>query len=544
MQPGVTRRPTSGDSAERAPLVRLAEITKTFPGLRALDAVSLDVSRGEIVAVVGQNGSGKSTLVKILAGVYTADSGQVQLLTREGRPVTGPAALERLHFIHQDLGLIATLSTIENLDLSRRLGAGALTPLRTRSEQRDVEALIARFGDPFDVTASVARLTAAEQRVVAIARALMGWKHPDNVLVLDEPTVALPGTEVARLFTAVRRVAAEGAGVIFISHRLDEVLDLADRIVVLRGGAIVADVPADAVDHDELVRLITGRQLADGAGGDRELGAAPVLSVHHLRGASVRDLSLELSGGEIVGVGGLVGSGQESLAGLLFGAVPRIQGEVRAGEARLSPNDPRGAIQHGLGFIPGDRRGAGAVMEMYARENITLPRLAPLRRRLGRLDLKAEQADVETWVQRVQLSPPSAERPLNLFSGGNQQKVVLAKWLRTDPRVLLLDEPTQGVDVGAKASIYALIAGAARAGAAVLVTSTDMKELAALCDRVLIMRDGRVATTVTKPDLTEANLVGASLGLAQTEAEALFAGLVDSEPRSESPSHQAEVDDA
>ena len=258
----------------------------------------------------------------------------------------------------------------------------------------------------------------------------------------------------------------------------------------------------------------------------------------------MRDLSLELSGGEIVGVGGLVGSGQESLAGLLFGAVPRIQGEVRAGEARLSPNDPRGAIQHGLGFIPGDRRGAGAVMEMYARENITLPRLAPLRRRLGRLDLKAEQADVETWVQRVQLSPPSAERPLNLFSGGNQQKVVLAKWLRTDPRVLLLDEPTQGVDVGAKASIYALIAGAARAGAAVLVTSTDMKELAALCDRVLIMRDGRVATTVTKPDLTEANLVGASLGLAQTEAEALFAGLVDSEPRSESPSHQAEVDDA
>ena len=371
----------------------------------------------------------------------------------------------------------------------------------------------------------------------------MGWKHPDNVLVLDEPTVALPGAEVARLFTAVRRVAAEGAGVIFISHRLDEVLDLADRIVVLRGGAIVADVPGNAVDHDELVRLITGRELADADAGDRELGSAPVLSVRHLRGASVLDASLELSQGEIVGVGGLVGSGQEHLAGLLFGAEPRT-GDVRVGEERLSPNDPRGAIKHGLGFIPGDRRGAGAIMEMYARENVTLPRLAPLRRRLGRLDLRAEHADVETWVERVQLSPPSAERPLHLFSGGNQQKVVLAKWLRTDPRVLLLDEPTQGVDVGAKASIYALIVSAARAGAAVLVTSTDMKELAALCDRVLIMRDGRIAATVTRPDLTEANLVAASLGLAPTEAEALFGELVDSEPRSESPGHQPEVDDA
>ena len=276
------------------------------------------------------------------------------------------------------------------------------------------------------------------------------------------------------------------------------------------------------MDHDELVRLITGRQLTDAQLAHRDVAGAPALSARHLAGASVVDASIELTPGEIVGVGGLLGSGQEHLSGLLFGALKRSGGEVQVAGEPLDHGDPREAIKRGLAFIPADRRGRGAIMDMYARENLTLPRLAPLCRRFGRLDAKAERADVQVWTRRVELAPPDPERPLNLFSGGNQQKVVLAKWLRNEPRVLLLDEPTQGVDVGAKASIYALIADAARDGTAVLITSTDMKELAFLCDRVLIMREGRVASILDRSELSEANLVSASLGMRQTEVAALF----------------------
>jgi ABC-type sugar transport system ATPase subunit len=540
----VSRRLASGGAPMRQPLVRVRDLTKTFPGVRALDAVSLEVHPGEVVALIGQNGSGKSTLVKILAGVQSADSGEVDVLTADGQTVSGPDALERLHFIHQDLGLIPNLSTIENLDLSRRLGRSALAPVRIRAERREVQDLIERFGDLFDVEAPVGSLSAAEQRIVAIARALSGWKHAENVLVLDEPTVALPGNEVSLLFEAVRRVAAEGAGIIFISHRLDEVLDLADRVVVFRDGRLVADVEASTVDHDKLVHLITGRELTSDEAGPRELAGTPVLSAQHLAGASVHDASIELSPGEIVGVGGLIGSGQEHLSGLLFGALTRTEGEVRINGEPLAPDNPHEAIKRGLAFIPADRRGRGAIMNMYARENLTLPRLAPYRRRFGRLDRKSERADAASWTRRVELSPPDPERPLNLFSGGNQQKVVIAKWLRNGPSVLLLDEPTQGVDVGAKSSIYALIATAARDGAAVLVTSSDMKELASVCDRVIVMRDGRVATTLEKAALTEANLVSASLGMRQTEVAALFGELTDDKPSPSTQSTEAEVENA
>ena len=545
MRSGEAGRPAPCDGTDARPLVSLRDLTKTFPGLRALDAVSFDVHPGEVVAIVGQNGSGKSTLVKILAGVHHADSGEVEVRTSEGDPLSGPAALEHLRFIHQDLGLIPTLSTIENLDLGRRLGRGALAPVHRGAERREVVDLIARFGDPFDVQAPVGSLSAAEQRIVAIARALSSWTRSDNVLVLDEPTVALPGNEVSRLFDAVRRVAEEGAGIIFISHRLDEVLDLADRIVVLRDGRLVADVPAAAVDHDDLVRLIIGRELADAQVTPQASHGAPVLSARGVAGGSVIDASIELAAGEIVGVGGLLGSGHEHLSGLLFGAHTRTRGVVRVAGDVLVAGDPRAAINRGLALIPADRRARGAIMGMSARENLTLPRLGPLRRRLGRLDLEAERADVDDWSRRVALSPPDPERPLNLFSGGNQQKVVLAKWLRNDPRVLLLDEPNQGVDVGAKASIYALIVAAARAGAAVLVTSSDMKELAFLCDRVLVMRDGRVALTLSKPGLTEADLVSASLGLGQTEVTALF-GESGREPASSDDAQdpQTEVENA
>jgi ribose transport system ATP-binding protein len=290
-------------------------------------------------------------------------------------------------------------------------------------------------------------------------------------------------------------------------------MDLADRVVVLRDGRVVADAPVSELDHNELVRLIVGSALADeGPRAERPKGDCS-LSVRGLTGGLVRELDLDVCAGEVVGVAGILGSGREHVAALLFGAQPRVSGEVGVRGVGLPAGDPRASIAAGVAYVPGDRQAEGAVMPMRVRENLTLPDLHRLRRRFWRLDRSAERAEVAEWIDRVALRPADPERPLELFSGGNQQKVVIAKWLRNDPGVLLLDEPTQGVDVGAKAAIYSLIHDAAARGAAVLMTSSDTAELAAVCDRVVVMRNGLAATEVRGGDLTEERLVIESLDL-------------------------------
>ncbi|MDX6653512.1 MAG: ribose transport system ATP-binding protein [Solirubrobacterales bacterium] len=487
-------------------LLRVRGLSKTFPGLKALDDVSLEVKAGEIVALVGQNGSGKSTLVKVLAGVYQPDPGAEIELGEEGRA--------GLHFIHQDLGLVGTLSTIENFDLGRNLGRSALLPAPVRDEARHAEELVAGFGAHIDVRAPVEKLSAAERAIVAIARALDGWEQPKNVLVLDEPTASLHGEEVDKLFVAVRRVAERGAGVIFISHRLDEVIEIADRVVCLRDGKLIADVPRGGYDHDDLVELIAGEALAaaEEVATPRAQGE-PVLRASGIRAPTIAAMDISLHKGEILGVSGVLGSGREEVAATLFGAGLGTVEELEVDGEALGQLDPRRAIAAGVAYVPGDRHREGAVMKMTVRENMTLPRLRPLQRMMGWLDQREERREVDRWIDRVAVRPAEPERALELFSGGNQQKVVLAKWLRNEPKALLMDEPTQGVDVGAKAGIFELIANAAAAGAGVLVCSSDAKELALICDRVLVMRDGEVVAEVARgTQLSEAGLVRAGIG--------------------------------
>ncbi|MBS1881670.1 MAG: sugar ABC transporter ATP-binding protein [Actinobacteria bacterium] len=488
----------------REPLLTVRELSKTFPDLKALDRVGLEVQGGEIVALVGQNGSGKSTLVKILAGVHSPDHG--------GTISSGPDGKTALHFIHQDLGLIEGLTTIENLDLDGASGRRAIGPIRPRRERRRAEALIADFGGSFDVTRPVGELSAAERSIVAFARALRDWENPHNVLILDEPTAALHGDEVGKLFVAVRRVAERGAGVVFISHRLDEVVELADRVIVLRDGRLVADARRGDFDQGRLVELITGSVVAPITRHELRGDGEPVLRIRGLRGPTIRGIDFDLRAGEVLGVSGVLGSGREHIAATLFGSAAGTVTELDVQGSPLRGRSPRAAIAAGMGYVPADRHRDGAVMTMSARENMTLPRLRPLRRFAGRLDRRAERREVSSWCERVGLRPPDPERPLELFSGGNQQKVVLAKWLRNQPKVLLLDEPTQGVDVGAKAGIYELIAEAAAGGAGVLVASSDAKELALICDRVLILFEGALRAEVGGSDLTEAQLVADGLG--------------------------------
>jgi len=501
----------SADESGGDPLLRVTSLVKDFPGLRALDDVSLEVRSGEVVAVLGHNGSGKSTLVKVLAGRYLADDGSVEL------PASGGEEAAELHFIHQDLALVGALTAVENLNL---IGSARLRPHDSRAERRRAVELVSRFGEAFDVTVPVASLTPGQRAIVAIARALDGWTHPRNVLVLDEPTESLHGAEVEVLFSAVRGLAADGAGVMFISHRLDEVLALADRVVVLRDGRVVAAEPVDGLDHDRLVELITGATPAEiESHQPHDVRGDPVLSVRGLRGGAIEHLDLDLHPGEIVGVAGVLGSGREAVPSLLFGAVPSHEGSFTVGGAVVLAPTPATSIRRKVAFVPGDRARHGSTAQMSARENLTLPQMRTVRGTGGAISNRRERAEAERRLAAYDVRPHRTEQRFGLFSGGNQQKIVLARWLRDDPLVLLLDEPTQGVDIGATTTIYEAVGPAAANGTAVLVSSSDTKELLRICDRVLVLRDGRLVAELAGEALTEHRLLVEGYGLTPDNPE-------------------------
>ena len=470
---------------------------------------------GEVHAIVGQNGSGKSTLIKLLGGYVKADHGARVLI--DGRPVdlwSPPAEVRRrIRIVHQDLGLVPTLSTVENLGLGQGWQTGAFGRIEWHAEVKRAQTDMLRFGLAPDVRQPVSSLTAAERAAVAIVRALRDWRPDERgVLVLDEPTASLNRHEVDALFREVRRVTAEGAGVIFVSHILDEVLGLADRVTVLRDGEVVAaGVPATELTQEHLVELIVGRSVAQiysRKAATRTL--LPVLEIIGVSGATLRNVSLTVHHGEVVGVAGLVGSGRDEIAACVFGASPRFGGRVLVNKTKVFAS-PREAINAGMALVPADRKNLGLVPDDRLVEHIPLPRYGPLQRR-GHLRHRAVRADVNEWVRRLDVQPPIIGRRMEKFSGGNQQKAVLARWLRTDPNVLLLDEPTQGVDVGAKAGIYRTISEAAENGTAVLITSSDAEELVHTCDRVFVIRGGMVAAELTGTMLTEARVVAEMLG--------------------------------
>lgn len=489
--------------------------TKIFGAQVALDNVSIDVQPGEVRALVGQNGCGKSTLIKILAGFHAPEPGTE--VTVGGHPLAfeDPVASEAvgLRFVHQDLGLVGNLDAVDNMAMGQGYITRGVKTIRWRKERAAARAALAALGYQINVRVPVAGLQMSERTAVAIARAMSDRGSDVKMLILDEPTANLPDAEAQRLYQLVRRVADSGVAVLFVSHHFDEVFEMADSVTVLRDGKHIITRPVEGLTEEELVELVVGRKIEahnkDSA--DAREHGQEILVLRDVAGGSVVSLDLTVHRGEVVGVAGITGSGREAVAGLVFGGMER-GGEITVEGKVLPQNRPDISIERGVALVPAERHANAAFIDHTLRENITL--VDPGRHMTaGILRRRPERTDVRIWLDRLTVKPAGqTEYTMAQLSGGNQQKVILARWLRQEPDVLILDEPTQGVDVGAKADIHRLIDEAAAQGAAVLVCSTDHEELVRVCDRVVIMRRGRVADTLRGSQITADNITAATIG--------------------------------
>jgi ribose transport system ATP-binding protein len=474
-------------------LLQVCGVSKTFPGVQALKDVDLDLRAGEVLAVLGENGAGKSTLIKILGGAHRPDRGTIQIAGQPallGSPIEAQRA--GISIIYQEFNLVPALSARENIFLGReRLRFGFL---RRDAESQQARRLFARLGVDLDPEVPCRELSVAQQQLVEIAKALA---FEARILVMDEPSATLTPPEVERLFAIIRDLRAQGLGVIYIGHRLEEIFNIADRVLVLRDGQRVGVRPLAAATRGELIEMMVGRRLEQEfpkrevrPGGDR-------LVVRHLaRGRKVQDVSFSIRRGEVLGLTGLVGAGRTEVARCLFGADRAEGGTVELDGRRLSIRHPREAIRAGLALLTEDRKSQGLVLGQSVRENFGLPNLDRFSR-LGVVRRKRERRAFAGYVESLRIRIPHQEQLARNLSGGNQQKVVLAKWLERHCEVVLLDEPTRGIDVGAKYEVHQLINALAAQGKAILMISSELPEVLGMSDRVLVMHGGRIAGEIT-----------------------------------------------
>jgi ribose transport system ATP-binding protein len=511
----VQTEPARHESAHAGPpagaALRVDHVSKTFPGTRALDDVSFEIQRGEIHALVGGNGSGKSTLIKILAGVYHADPGgtiTVGETTVAADHITPARARAMgLHFVHQNLAVFPALSVAENMVIGHGFSTNAVGSIRWRALRRQTQALLDRFQINVRPEALVSRLRPAERAMVAIARALQDQEgQHTGVLVLDEPTASLPRAEVVRLMGALNRFAAAGQTILFVSHRLDEVIDTAGAATVLRDGRLAGTLTGDEITEDRLVELIAGRSL------DRMYPVMPpveseevALEARGLTGGPLRGVDFQLRRGEILGIAGLLGSGRSELLKMVFGAYAVKSGTLLVGGTAVKFRDIGDAMAAGIAYVPEDRITEAAFLDQSLADNVVASSIGRYWRGLW-LRNRAVDHDARELIGRYFIRASSEKQAMGTLSGGNQQKVVLARWLSRNPRILLLDEPTQGVDVNARAEIYSLIGQAVAGGCSVLLVTSDFEELARVADRAIVLSGGKVAAELRGAEIEPVRL--------------------------------------
>jgi len=489
------------------PILEMSGISKRFPGVLALEQVDLDVYPSEILALIGENGAGKSTLMKILGGVTRRDSGSIRL---DGQEVEihspSEAARRRIEFIHQELSVLDNLDVAANIFLHREPTKGGwLKWIDRRRLYREADALLTKLGLEISSRTPLGKLSLAQQQLVEIARAISAGAR---ILIMDEPTSSLTLTETRRLLDIVRDLKAHEVSIIYISHRLHEIEEIADRVVVLRDGRNAGELLRDAINHDRMVRMMVGRDLKDFFKSGKAYGSTSRdpdwFSVRNLRTLRYPNtpVSFSVGRGEVLGFAGLVGAGRSEIACAIFGIDETTSAQVALGGQQLQITTPRDAISKGIYLVPEDRRQSGLIVDFNIRENISLPGMDRYSR-AGLIILARETAAAKQACEANNIKTPSPEMKAANLSGGNQQKVVLAKWLTLSPKVLIFDEPTRGIDVGAKSEIYALIRNLAAEGVSVIAISSEMEEVLGISDRIAVMHEGRITGILKREQFTE-----------------------------------------
>ncbi len=500
------------------PLLELSGITKLYPGVRALDDVSLEVHAGEVLGLIGENGAGKSTLMKVLGGVIEPTAGVIRVGGGDRSSLTVADSLAAgIAFVHQELNLFENLDVAANVFIGREhLAFGPLRLVDNASQRRAVAPFLARLGADFGPATPVDELSIAQRQMVEIAKAL---SLDARVIIMDEPTSSLTISETERLLAVVADLRSHGVAIIFITHRLGEIMRCADRVVCLRDGRTVGTLSREQMSHAAMIRLMIGRDL-------RSLYVPPKVApreggcdvVGLVTGAFPdRAVNLHVRHGEILGLAGLVGSGRTSLARALFGVEPILAGEIRLDGESVRIDSPRAAIARGIYLAPEDRKHSGLVLDMPIAQNVTLANMAR-HARAWMIDRAAEFRTAAVQHTALRIKAPDDRVVVGTLSGGNQQKVVLGKWLSMDPRVVIFDEPTRGIDVGGKGEIYDLMRGLAERGVAILMISSDMEEVIGVSDRIAVMHEGRISGVLERPDFSEDNVLRLAIGHALEDA--------------------------
>ena len=498
----------TNNTSPRASALRMTGISKSFPGVKALQDVSFEVIAGEVHAVVGENDAGKSTLMKILSGFYQPDEGEIEVKGEQVGHWTPKEARERgIGMIYQELNLVPDLTVAENISLGAMPRRGPFVDYRAVTAR--AKAVLAELDANIDPGTRLGNLSISQQQLVEIAKVVAS--RP-SIVVLDEPTSSLGEKETRILFDVIGRMRASGIAIIYISHRLQEVMEIGDRVTVLRDGRHIETREVAGITPEQMVRLMVGRDLSEMFPKlDLELGE-PVLTVTGLsRAGQFDDITLDVRANEIVGLAGLVGSGRTEVARAIFGLDPIDSGEIRIKGALARIGNPRQGVAAGIALVPEDRKGQGIIPALSVRENFTLPVITRITNALL-IRARRERGIVTDFVNRLKVNPPQIERPLNVFSGGNQQKVVLGKWLLSEPTLLILDEPTRGVDVGAKADIHEIIGEFARSGGGVLMISSELPELLAVCDRIFVLHEGNLVAEIPRAQADEESVMRAATG--------------------------------
>ncbi len=497
-------------TAAAPPLVDMRHICKAFAGVQALDDCRFTLLPGEVHALMGENGAGKSTLMKVLAGVYQPDSGEILL---DGRTVTLPspraAQALGLGIIHQELNLMNHLSAAQNIFIGReplrKFGRWGLL-LDETALNAQAQALFDRMHLPLDPRTPVGELTVARQQMVEIAKAL---SFESRALIMDEPTAALNNAEIAELFRLIRQLQARGVGIVYISHKMDELQQISNRVTVMRDGRFIATLPTAGTAMSTIIGLMVGRQIDDSRPEIPDTQAQPVaLQVQGLsRGKAVQDVSFSLRRGEILGLAGLMGAGRTELARLVFGADPRDAGQIRVHGQPVDIRSPSEAVARGIGYLSEDRKHFGLATGLDVETNIVLAHLRSFANRAGWLDDAEVRSTAQRYVEQLDIRTPSVTQPVRLLSGGNQQKIVIAKWLLRDCDILFFDEPTRGIDIGAKNEIYKLLQALAAQGKAIVMISSELPEVLRLSHRILVMCEGRLTGELSATEATQEKIM-------------------------------------